>query len=280
MKPVVLMALALAAAQPALATEEPLRPGKPAEVYVAPGRATTVLLRTGQKVAAISLASPVVSYKYDKALNQLEITPTVRSGGVETNLNLRIGDEVYVLVVKVVSDVRAQFLRVFSIEGDPGPDDEAGLLRARPLKPSEVDIVGAARAFERAEGDPVFREARPGLRIEGSIGEYPWNGCLLGLDLAQFIDLDLLLFRVRWLNRTPEGIYLDPGQYGLMANGVRIPIIARYKDGDGEIVLPGQRETVYLAVQGYRLSRHNRWRLDLPPDSAAVNRLLSGSGIP
>lgn len=280
MKRAALMALALAAAQPALAGEEPLRPGKPAEVYVAPGRATTVLLRTGQKVAAISLASPVVSYKYDKALNQLEITPTVRSGGVETNLNLRIGDEVYVLVVKVVSDVRAQFLRVFSVEGDPGPDDETGLLRARPLKPSEVDIVGAARAFERGEVDPVFREARPGLRIEGSVGKYAWNGCTLALDLAQFLDLDLLLFRVRWLNRTAEGIYLDPGQYGLMANGVKIPITARYAESEGAIVLPGQLETVYLAVQGYRLSRHNRWGLALPPDSAAVDRLLGGRGLP
>ena len=88
MRPVaamLMLALGAAAAQAqpeARDDDEVLRPlGKPAEVFVAPGRATTILLHTGQKVAAISLASPIVSYKYDKSLNQLEITPTVRTGG-------------------------------------------------------------------------------------------------------------------------------------------------------------------------------------------------------
>jgi len=261
-------------------SDEPLRPGTPAEIFVAPGRATTVLLHTGQKIAAISLASPVVSYKYDKSLNQLEITPTVRSGGVETNLNLRIGAEVYVLLVKVVSDVRAQFLRVFTVEGDPGADDEGLLARARPLMPVEVDIVGAARAFERSEVDPVFRDARPSLKIEPLGQVYAWNGCLMALDLAQFLDLDLLVFRVRWVNRTDQALYLDSSQYGLFVDGVRIPVIARYQVGPEPVVFPGQLETVYLAVQGYRLSRHNRWQLTLPPEGAAVERLLKGGGSP
>ena len=34
-----------------------LTPNQPMEVYVAPGRATTLLFRTSQKVAAISLAN-------------------------------------------------------------------------------------------------------------------------------------------------------------------------------------------------------------------------------
>jgi hypothetical protein len=87
---IVFAALAAAAQSGDPSGAESLRPGVPAEIYAAPGRATTVLLHTGLKVAAISLASPVIAYKYDKALNQLEISPAVRSGGVETNLNLRI----------------------------------------------------------------------------------------------------------------------------------------------------------------------------------------------
>ena len=102
-----------------------LTPNQPMEVYVAPGRATTLLFRTSQKVAAISLASPIVTYRYDRALNQLEITPAVRSGGVETNLNLRIGPDVYVLLVKVVTDVRAQFVRTFDLANDTAADVNA-----------------------------------------------------------------------------------------------------------------------------------------------------------
>ena len=252
-------------------SRELLRPGVPEEVYVAPGRATTILLHTSSKVAAISLASPVVSYKYDKALNQLEITPTGRSPGVETNLNLRIGTEVYVLLVRVVNDVRAQYLRDFGLAGDPAADEEGALGQARPLKPSEVDLVGAAETMERAETDPIFLRARPALRVEALDRLYLWNDCLVSLNaVAQFLDLDLLVFRVRWVNRTAEALYLDARQYGLFAGGTRIPITARYKVGAGPLILPGQAETVYLAVQGYRLGRHNRWELGLPPDAAAL----------
>ena len=91
----VLLALAILAlgARPAPVDASELRAGVPAEIFVAPGRATTIQLQTEEKIAAISLASPIVAYKYDRSLNQLEITPTVRSGGVETNLNLRIGPD-------------------------------------------------------------------------------------------------------------------------------------------------------------------------------------------
>jgi hypothetical protein len=254
-------------------TRESLRPGVPEEIYLAPGRATTVLLHTGRKIAAISLASPIVSYKYDKSLNQLEITPTVRSPGVETNLNLRIGPNVYVLLVKIVGDVRAQFLRDFALEDDPAADDENALGQARPLKPADIDLVGAAQSLERAEADPVFRQARPALRIETLDRLYLWNDCLVSLNaVAQFLDLDLLVFRVRWVNRTKEALYLDARQYGLFAGGTRIPITARYQVGAGPFIFPGQVETVYLGVQGYRLGRHNRWELGLPPDAAALGR--------
>jgi len=270
----ILLAAAALRADPApIPTRELLRPGVPEEIYVAPGRATTVLLHTGRKIAAISLASPVVSYKYDKSLNQLEITPTGRSPGVETNLNLRIGPDVYVLLVRVVSDVRAQFLRDFALEDDPAADDENALGQTRPLKPSDIDLVGAAQSLERAEMDPVFRQARPALRIETLDRLYLWNDCLVALDaVAQFVDLDLLVFRLRWVNRTAEALYLDARQYGLFAGGTRIPITARYQVGAGPFIFPGQAETVYLAVQGYRLGRHNRWELGLPPDAQTLGR--------
>jgi hypothetical protein len=273
--PVVLLAGggARAAADPAALPDE-LRPGRPAEIFVAPGHATTIQLQTEQRVAAISLASPVVTCQYDKALNQLELTPAVHAAGTETNLNLRIGLHVYILAVKVVNDVRAQFVRSFVLADDALAEDEAALAQARPVKPAEVDLIGAVRTIERARGDPVFRAAQPLLRLEALDRLYQWNGCLVALaDEAQFLDRDLLVFRVQWVNRTDTALYLDPVQYGLFAGGRPIPVIARYKIGVGAVIYPGQTETVFLAVQGYRLSRHNDWRLALPPDAAAVERM-------
>jgi len=279
MKRLILVFLGLAglcrADGPSAPASERLAAGVPMEVYVAPGRATTILFHTADKIAAISLASPVVTYKYDKALNQLEITPAVRTGGVETNLNLRIGDGIYVLLVKVVTDVRAQFVRTFDVQSNGAEGDEAGLGGARPLKPADVDLVAAARDFERAQSDPVFREAQPNLKVEAIGKRYQWNDCLIELvDLAQWIDRDLIVFRVQWVNRTNDALYLDSGQYQIFLGANPIPIIARYKVGTGAVIYPGQFESVYLAVQGYRLSRHNDWQLGLPPDSEAVRRLL------
>ena len=257
-----------------MTTDDRLMPGVPMEIYVAPGRATTILFHTGEKVAAISLVSPIITYKYDKALNQLEITPAVRTSGMETNLNLRIGAEVYVLVVKVVTDVRAQFVRTFDLKAE-ADGAEAALSSAPPLKPADIDVIAAAKDFERAESDPVFREAKPNLKIEAIGKRYEWNDCLIELvDLAQWLDRDLLVFRVQWVNRTHDALYLDPRQYGLFIAGKAVPILARYKVGTGSVIFPGQFEAVYLAVQGYRLSRHNDWQLGLPPDSEGVHRRL------
>lgn len=245
-----------------------LQPGEPQEIFLAPGRATTVLLRTGRKVESISLASPVVSYKYDRALNQLELTPAVRTAGLETNLNLRVGPDVYVLLLRIVNDVRVQYLRTFIL---PAGDDESALSEAPVLAPAQIDLVAAARMLERAQSDPVFRAAQPRLRCEAIGRSYPWNDCEVRLDcVAQFLDLDLLVFRVRWLNRTGDALYLDPRQFSLWCGGTRVPIQARYRPQDGSVVWPGAWDTVYLAVQGYRLSRHNGWALGLPPEAAEI----------
>lgn len=254
-----------------------LYPGVPAEIFVAPGRVTTLLFRGSEKISAISAASPLVSYKYDRALNQIELAPTGRAGGAETNLNLRIGPHVYVLVAKVVTDVRAQFVRIFSPKAETEIDDEAALADAPPLKPHEVGLIDAVRIIERAQSDSVFRAAHPSLRTE-TLGQISvWNDCLITLlDVAQFLDRDLLVFRVRWQNRTRDALHLDISQYALAVQGRAIPIIARYQlSGRGAIISPGTAETVYLSVQGQRLSRHNPWQLRLPPDAAEIGRLGS-----
>lgn len=256
----------------------PLEPGIPEEIFVAPGRATTVLLRSAQKVSAISLASPVISYKYDKPLNQIEITPAVRTGGVETNLNLRIGADVYVLLVHVVEDVRAQFVRTFILPDANPAGDEAELGSARPLAPAEIDLPAAVRTLERAEQDGVFRAAQANLRLEPLGLARRWNGCDVLLDeAAQFLDLDLIVFRIHWTNTTADALYLHPLQYGLRAGGKAVPVIARFSPDDA-VVLPGGACRVYLAVQGLRLSRHNPWELTLPAGADAVVAAMGEGG--
>jgi len=253
-----------------------LEPGVPAEVFVAPGRATTVLLRSEKKVASISLASPIISYKYDKALNQLEIAPAVRAGGVETNLNLRIGDQVYVLLVRVVGDVRAQFVRAFRLPDENPAGDEAELAAVKPLAPAQLDLVAAAQTLEKAEHDPVFRAAQTNLRWEALTATQSWNECAVQLDAAvQFIDLDLIVFRVRWVNRTADALYLHPTQYGIAVGERAIPLLARYSPNEA-VILPGEACVVYLAAQGLRLSRHNAWTLSLPPAAGAVTAAVQG----
>lgn len=257
-----------------------LEPGVATPLYVAPGRATTVLLKSDRKVAAISLASPVISYKYDKALNQLEITPAVRTGGLETNLNLRIGDDVYVLLVRVVTDVRAEWVRTFLLPDARPGGDEAGLAGARPLAPAEVDLVAAAQTMERAEHDAVFRAQQGQLRLVPLPKVKGWNDCAIALDaVAQFIDLDLLVFRVRWTNTTADALYLHPTQVAIWAAGTRIPLVGSYSPQDA-VVMPGERAQVYLAAQGLRLSRKNDWDLGLPPEGKDIARMVATGGGP
>jgi hypothetical protein len=255
----------------------PLEPGIPAEIFVAPGRATTVLLRSSQKVSAISLASPVITYKYDKPLNQIEITPAVRTGGVETNLNLRIGSDVYVLLVHVVEDVRAQFVRTFILPSE-AQGDETELGNARPLPPAEIDLPQAVKILEQAEADPVFRAAQTNLRLEPLAVAQRWNGCDVLMDLAgQFLDLDLIVFRIHWSNTTADALYLHPLQYELLAAGKPIPVLTRFSPNDA-VVMPGASCRAYLAVQGLRLSRHNEWQLRLPASAEALAAAVNGGG--
>jgi hypothetical protein len=255
-----------------------LRPGVPAEVYVAPGRATTVLLRSEKKVAAISLASPIITYKYDKALNQLEIAPAGRTAGAETNLNLRIGDDIYVLLIRIVADVRAEYVRAFTLPDDNPAGDEAQLGAIRPLAPAQIDLVAAAQSLERAERDATYQAAQANLRWEKLAVAVLWNDCTVALDAAvQFMDLDLMVFRVRWTNRTADALYLHPAQYGIQAGRQPIPIAARYSPNEA-VILPGESCVVYLAAQGLRLSRHNDWGLQLPPAADRVAAAVKGAG--
>jgi hypothetical protein len=178
----------------------------------------------------------------------------------------------------VVGDVRAQFVRAFRLPEENSAGDEAELAAAKPLAPAQLDLVAAAQTLEKAEHDPVFRAAQTNLRWEALTATQSWNDCAVQLDAAvQFIDLDLIVFRVRWINHTADALYLHPNQYGIAAGGQSLPLLARYSPNEA-VVLPGESCVVYLAAQGLRLSRHNGWTLQLPPAAGAVTAAVSRWG--
>ena len=246
-------------------TCEVLHSGIPTEIYIAPGRSTTVVLRTKEHVSSISLSSPIITYKYDKVLNQIEITATGRTAGLETNLNVRIGPDVYVLIIKIVNDVRVQFVRIFSFESGVALSDESALMHARALKPAYIDLLGAVKVIERMQNDLVYRHTHLEVQHADLKYSYVWNDCFITLESCdQFIDKDLLVFRIVWTNNTHDALYLDTRQLALFIGDKNLPITATTRKALGNIITPGKKDVIYLAIQGYRISRSNAFEFRLP----------------
>ena len=245
-----------------LQESEILHPNTPVEIYVCAGRTTTLVIRGTEPVVAIALSSSIVSYKYNKTLNQIEITPTGKLYGLETNLNLRIGSEVYVLLVKLVNDVRTQYVRVFTPESQVLVSDEDSLFKVAPQKPAYVDLLGSIKIIERMGYDLVFKKAQVNIHEVILNDVYVWNRSLITLEKCyQFLDQDLLIFRTSWTNNTDKIIYLDPRDLAISIDETNIPIIAATRKKMTAEVLPGESDVIYLAIQGYRLSRKNHFRL-------------------
>jgi hypothetical protein len=261
-------------ATPEQTGDEPtiLSPNRVEVIFLAQGRATTVQLVGKGRIQRYFLGADIVELKYDEELNQLQLVPVVDEG--ETNINITLGGETYVWVLKIVQDRRLQYRRTFSLEAPIESDqvnDELKLAEARPLKPFEIDIVALSKTAIRAQSDATFRGTQTSYRHEEIDKKYSWNDNVIRLvDVHQFLDLDLLLFKVEWVNRAKEAIYLNVRQYGLQVANQRIPVIVAMQAAPNAIIMPGQHETAWLAVQGYRLRRKSDWELVLPADSRAI----------
>lgn len=265
--------------QPAASAQIPIRagelsPDRVEEVFAAPGRLTTLAFESKLPIDHIAIGAPIIQVTYERKLNQILITPQVEAG--ETNMNVRIGKNTYVILVRVVNDVRVQYLRTFTLVGGLLSDESVAAMEgARPLKPAEIDVMGTVKMIERARHDAVFRANYPLLRTYPMQLLHQWNNCIIYMnELTHLPERDMLVFKVEWINRTDTALYLDASQYGLRIANRKIPIIARYQRAVNSTVYPGQHETVYLFVQGYRLQPDNNWELTLPPDARAVRRMI------
>lgn len=253
-----------------------LSPEKIEEIYVAPGRLTTIVLESQEPVDSLSIGAPILQVDYNRKLNQIQITP-VADGG-ETNMNLRIGQDTYVFLIKVVNDIRVQYLRTFTLVSDSADDSNglsAAMSAARPLKPAEIDVTGTIKMIDRARRDAPYRNTLPMLRTFAIGRAYQWNDCIVYLaEISQIADEDLLVFKVEWVNRSDKALYLDATQYNLRVANRKVPVLARYQKSLNSTVYPGQHEVVYMFVQGMRLQPDNEWELLLPPDAVAVGRMI------
>jgi hypothetical protein len=263
---------ALGRAEPSAGTTDPipLSTGKVEVVGLKPLMVTSLDFPKGAKIDDIKIGSKIVQVDFDPKKNQLDIYPTVTGGA--TNLNVRIGDNIYTFLLKILNTGDPVFQRSYTFE-DEADDFDGALASAPIMKPFEVDTVAAIKTIERARSDPAFRQTIPEFRTLSVGRTVFWNDSPVTLvDVSQFADRDLLVFKIEWSNNTGSVLNLDSGQVRLKVANSEIPITCSQQVAAQ--LFPGQCDTIWLFVQGYRLSPRNDWRLLLPPDAASVQKLF------
>ncbi len=239
-------------------------------VRLKPLMVTSINFPKGAKIDDIKIGSKIVQIAFDPKKNQADLYPTVTEG--MTNLNIRIGNNIYSFLLKISNAGDPVLQRTYSIE-DAADDFDGAIASAPIMKPFEVDTVAAIKTIERARFDRTFRQTIPGFRALAIGRTVFWNNSPVTLvDVSQFADRDLLAFKIEWSNRTNDVLDLDSGQIRLKAANTGIPITCSQQVAAQ--LFPGQCDTIWLFVQGYRLSPRNDWRLLLPPDAASVQKLF------
>jgi hypothetical protein len=246
-------------------------------VYVAYGRATIIQLSGNKHAPYFTLGAPIIQYTYDANLNQIRIFPDAEDG--ETNLTMTIDRKTYVTIIKIIHDKRLEYLRTFTVENENADQDDAGdeaaLSRVAPMKPVDVDIVHLSQEAERLRDDPIYRATKTNYHFVPIGKSYTWNDSrIFLLEVHQFVDNDLLLFKIDWVNHSREAVYLNARQYGISVAGHRLPVLIAMQDAPNSVIYPGQHETVWLVIQGYRIRRANNFELILPPDARSVTSTI------
>jgi hypothetical protein len=242
-------------------------------IYCTTGAITSLEFVTDKTIEQIKIGSPIVAVKFDSKHKILDLLPKVSDG--RTNMNIVVNGATYVFIITISPDANVDFRRTYTFSGETEAQDAANLEKAPRMKPGDIDVMGAITTIENARVDPFYREKLTDYRMLPINKIYQWNGNLVHLlEAHQFVDKDLLVLKVQWLNETHKAYYLKDTQYQVWLANKDIPVTARMQATDGT-VYPGQLETVWLFVQGYRLSINNDWELKLPPESSSVRALFN-----
>jgi hypothetical protein len=239
-------------------------------IHTAPRVVTTLSFAKGIQIDDIAIGSEVIKVTFDEPQNIISIYPAVASG--QTNLNIRVKDTTYTIFV-IISNSEAPDLRRNYTLGEDMVEDSIGNPNAPKLKPQDIDTIGAINIIERARMDGRYRAQQDSMRSVLIGKTWLWNAAGVTLiDCTQFIETDLLVFKIEVTNRTDSILHIHAKQIGLIIAGQRIPVTACQQVNDQ--LLPGHSDTVWLFVQGMRISPRNNWGLLLPPESRDVKRIL------
>jgi len=249
-----------------------LAPNRIENIYSTVGVVTSLEFLTEKEIQQIKLGSPIAEVSFDPERRIIDIFPKVEEG--RTNMNVVIDNCTYVFVLTVSLDGQVDYRRTYTLVGETASQDAEVLQTAPRLKPSEIDVVGAINTIEDARTDPIYRAQLPMYRMLPLNKTYQWNGNLVHLlEAHQFLRKDLTVLKVQWLNEQDKAYYLKDRQYQVWVANKQIPVTASMQATDGT-VFPGQLETVWLFIQGYRLSINNPWEIKLPPEASSIRKLL------
>jgi hypothetical protein len=200
--------------------------------------------------------------------NVLQIQPTVNEG--MSSVTFRVAGVTYMLKVRITTNDPAIPNPVFTFpKSSRFSDNDRAIASAPSLKPLDIDLNGTIKVVERATYDATFRDTLRAYAVLPIHKVYHWNHCDINLvEAHQFADQDLILFKISWVNSQNTAFYLNANQYRLYVSNHQIGIQVRRQLAPRSIIYPGQQETVWLAVQGYKLRLDNDWDLGLPPDAA------------
>lgn len=240
-------------------------------VHLAYGGTTTIKLVTEKNIDDITVGAPIVDLEFVNELKTIKVTPTVSAGA--TNMNVIIDGKIYVFILNITNDNRVVYSMTCTIPGERRSARKNLMANAPRMRPDEIDTVGLIKAIERARIDPVFRNAQKNME-QFPIGKvYQWNGQLIHLvDVHHFPSMDLLVVKIQWTNRGSRGLYLHANQYELWVANRQIPITARQQIN--HVLMPGQSDTCYLFIQGYRIEPEQNWELRLPPEAKQILRFV------
>lgn len=241
------------------------------------GVITSIRIDTKRPLERIILGENIAEVRHDESLGRIDLKPVVQSGA--TNMIVTIGGVDYVFVLEVTPDYReVAYTRTYVLQSqalDTVVADLSRVAAAPNLKPTQLDVVALTKAVTRARIDPVYAQTIPDLRIADIRKPYTWNGCIVYLmDVAAFLDRDILLFRIEWMNTSDRGIYLNPRQLGIKAAATSFRTKASHQLSPDGWVMPGQRDVLWLVVQGTRAAYVNEWTLTFPPDAAVLRQVV------
>jgi len=233
------------------------------------GMLTSIRLVSDSPIKNAVKGGPEINIILDE--NILHVQPAVPHG-LSTITFVHDGHP-YVIKVEITEDVPANLTPTFTFKAkSPFEDLDRRIANAPRLRPEDIQINRLIKTIDQAKTDPDYRQTLRGYATLPIRKIYDWNKNEIHfLEAHQFADLDLILFKISWVNQLNQALYLDASQYEIWVANKEIHAQVRQQMAPRSIIFPRQQETVWIAVQGYRLRLDNDWDLRLPPDAQALD---------